>query len=278
MLKEGNHGYNEYQRVCFRTYLRPLLLIYFLIIFNGCATTLEMNGNRDPLEKINRPIHNLNHALDTAFLSPVAEAYVKVFPKPIRSGVSNVFSNLGEPNVIINDIFQGKLKIAMNDTMRFIINSTIGLGGIFDPGTLMGFEKHYEDYGQTFALWGFGEGPYLVLPLSGPTTLRDLSGKFLSSFTNPFVYINSDAIRFAFGSLGTLNARANNIGNVKKVDESAIDRYIFVREAFRNNTTFNIYDGNPPIESILGDELYLDDGAISEEYGDEIEREDVNKK
>ncbi len=273
MQKEGNHVYAEDFRLRFRTCLHSLLLIYSLVLFSGCASTAQTNGNRDPLEKINRPIHNLNHALDTVFLSPVVEVYVKVLPKPIRSGVSNVFSNLGEPNVIINDILQGKLNIAMSDTMRFIVNSTIGLGGILDPGTQMGLEKHHEDYGQTFAIWGFGEGPYLVLPLSGPTTLRDLPGSFLSSFTNPIVYINDDAIRFAIGSLGMLNTRANNIDNVKNVDESAIDRYIFVREAFRNYRTFNIYDGNPPLESMLEDDLYFDDYELIEGEEDEMEGE-----
>jgi len=271
MQKESNHVYAEDLRHHFRTCFHSLLLIYFLVLFSGCVTTAQTNGNRDPLEKINRPIHNLNHALDTAFLSPVVKVYVKVLPKLIRSGVSNVSSNLGEPNVIINNILQGKLNIAMNDAVRFIVNSTIGLGGIFDLGTQMGLEKHHEDYGQTFALWGFGEGPYLVLPLTGPTTLRDIPGSFLSSFTNPIFYINDDAIRFAIGSLGTLNTRANNIDNVKNVDESAVDRYIFVREAFRNNRTFNIYDGNPPLESMLEDDLYFDDDESFE--GEEGEME-----
>jgi phospholipid-binding lipoprotein MlaA len=278
MQKEVNHEYVEHLRLRFRACLHALLLIYSLLLFSGCATTAQTNGNRDPLEKINRPIHNLNHALDTAFLSPVVETYVKVFPKPLRSGVSNVFSNLGEPNVIINDILQGKLNIALSDTMRFIVNSTIGLGGILDPGTQMGFEKHHEDYGQTFALWGFGEGPYLVLPLSGPTTLRDLPGSFLSAFTNPLVYINEDVIRIAIGALGTVNTRANNIDNIKNVDESAIDRYIFVREAFRNNRTFNIYDGNPPVESMLEDDLYFDDDELFEVDEGDIEGEAENEK
>lgn len=276
MQKLVNYKLGEYLRSRDRVCLLSLLLISTIVLFSGCATTAQIKENRDPFEKINRPIHRLNHALDNALLKPVTKTYVKVIPQPIRSGVSNVFSNLGEPNVIINDVLQGKMNLAVSDTMRFIVNSTIGLGGILDPGTQMGLEKHHEDYGQTFATWGFGEGPYLVLPLSGPTTLRDLPGGFLNSFTNPLVYINNDVVRFAIGTLGTVNTRSNNIDNIETVDESAIDRYIFVREAYRNNRIFNIHDGNPPLDSMLEEDLYFDDVEFFEESEKEVEENIVD--
>ncbi len=269
------YGYNrciEGGRQLYRSTLLSLFLFFLVFYITGCATTAQVKENRDPLEKINRPIHNLNHTLDTAILKPVAETYVKVIPQPVQSGVSNFFSNLGEPNVIVNDLLQGKLNIGVSDSLRFIVNSTLGIGGIIDVGTSMGLEKHHEDFGQTLAVWGFGEGPYLVIPLTGPTTLRDLPSRFVSSITNPLIFINENDVRIALGLTGSLNTRARHIDTIKTIDESAIDRYIYVREAYRDNRLFEIHDGNPPIEFMLEDDLFFDDEAFYEGDEDAVDR------
>ena len=248
---------------CKQVYL-PVLLAS---LFTGCATTEQMRADRDPWRNLNRPIHNLNHDLDTALLRPVAKAYIKNVPKPLQQGIANFFHNLGEPNAAINDLLQGKSKSAVRVILRFIMNSTLGIGGIFDPASKNGLKRHKEDFGQTLAVWGFGEGPYMVLPIMGPTTLRDIPSRVVSSATNPFTYVKKNKIRIPLGIVGTINKRAEIEDSIKEVDQSAMDRYIFVREAYRDTRQFNIYDGDPPIELFLGDDMFLDD----EEFLDEDE-------
>jgi len=156
-------------------YARAALGIVCFLSVSACVT-LPPNHPRspqDPWESWNRGVYKVNVKLDNAIAKPVARTYVRIVPKPIRTGVSNFFDNLDTPTVMINDALQGKFLAAANDLGRFLFNSTIGLGGILDPATSAGMDKNNEDFGQTLGKWGVGSGPYLVLPLLGPSTARD---------------------------------------------------------------------------------------------------------
>ncbi len=144
----------------------------------ACANTPPHEDVSDPLEPVNRVIDSFNDKVDRAILKPTAQGYEKVVPATARSSVTNFFANLNEPLVVVNQLLQGKGKEGVSDTGRFLVNSTIGLLGLFDPASQMGLTRHDEDFGQTFGRWGIGEGWYLVLPILGPSTLRDTAGKF----------------------------------------------------------------------------------------------------
>ncbi|MBT8421344.1 MAG: VacJ family lipoprotein, partial [Gammaproteobacteria bacterium] len=164
--------------------LMPLFLLLY-VITNGCsATEIREEGSNDPLQGMNRVFYGINDVLDQAFVEPIAEAYVAYVPGRIRTSVSNFFDNLAYLGVVINDILQGKIEYAVKDTGRFVVNSTIGFGGIFDPATSMGLERHEEDFGQTLGVWGASEGSYLVLPALGPSSARDVPGVAMGFFTN----------------------------------------------------------------------------------------------
>ncbi|AWT59310.1 MAG: putative phospholipid-binding lipoprotein MlaA [Candidatus Moanabacter tarae] len=263
---------SEYNDSVVERKLEPLfgftsrLLVLLPLLLSGCTTTATINGNPDPFENFNRPIHNLNHKLDTALLKPVAKAYEKTLPTPIRNSIRNFFYNLGEPNTIANCILQGKRKQAIHSFVRFFLNSTAGVGGLIDVASHGGLKKHKEDLGQTLAIWGLAEGPYLVIPLVGPSTLRDLPNRFIGKYTNPFNYWQKGSSRISRGITGTLNTRAQVTGSIKKIDDTALDRYIFVREAYLDSRKFDIFDGSPPIEDLIDDEmLFQDDDFFFEE-------------
>ena len=251
------------------------LLVLTSLLLSGCATTAAIKENRDPFENLNRHIHNLNHKLDTALLRPVAEGYHKNLPTPVQNSIRNFFYNLGEPNTIANCILQGKGQQALHNIVRFLLNSTVGIGGLIDVASHEGVKKHKEDLGQTLAVWGLGEGPYLVIPLLGPSTLRDVPNHFVGKYTNPFNYWQKGSSRIPRRIAGNLNTRVQARGSIKVVDNSAVDRYIFVRQAYRDTRRFNIYDGVPPIEDLLDDEmLFEDDDFLFEDEDMSAEQKD----
>lgn len=237
--------------------LKILLLLLAMTLLGGCATTA--NGG-DPLVGINRVFYDINDSLDTHFIKPVAEGYEKVTPKPVRTGVSNFFENVGYINVIFNDILQGKVNQGLADSGRFLINSTVGIGGLFDPATSMGLSRHNEDLGQSFGVWGAGEGAYLNLPLFGPSSLRDAPDLATSTYLNPLFYVTS-TITIPLGILNAVNKRANLLEVTRVRDEAALDPYIFTREAYRQKRIFDIYDGNPP-EPGLDESIDEDDKGV----------------
>ncbi len=250
-----------------------LLVLASLSAVTGCTTTGTSSASRDPLENLNRPINEINRGLDRIFLRPVAENYAKSIPKPMQSVITNFYRNLGEPKTILNQVLQGKFRIAFEDTVRFVVNTTIGLAGFLDVATPAGLVRHKEDLGQTLAIWGFAEGPYLVLPFLGPTTLRDLPSRFMGSvsgfgtFTNPLFFLDNNGIRYPLSALGMINARVRIIPTLRTVEIAATDRYIYVREAYREDRQFDIFDGNPPLDDLLEDEfmdedLFLDDEGL----------------
>ena len=157
--------------------LRAAVLAIVITLFAGCASTL--GDPRDPFEPMNRGIYQVNDALDRAIFKPVAEGYRAVLPPVIRTGVSNFFSNIGDVLNALNNLLQGKIAAAANDIGRLVINSTFGVAGLFDVATVAGLEKHEEDFGQTLGYWGFGDGPFLMLPIFGPSNMRDTVGRLV---------------------------------------------------------------------------------------------------
>jgi phospholipid-binding lipoprotein MlaA len=200
----------------------------------------------DPLEPFNRRMYTLNEKLDKYVARPAAKGYTVGVPAEIRLGVGNFFRNLTYPTVIVNDVLQGKVQQAGADTGRFLLNSTFGLAGFLDPASRIGLERNDEDFGQTLGRWGVGPGWYLMLPLLGPTSNRDLVGRAGSALTNPLTYADS-AIAVPMSGLSAVESRAQLLG-AERVLEQQFDRYVFVRGAYLQRRQSLVYDGNPPRE------------------------------
>ena len=212
------------------------------------ASSLQAE-EQDTFEGYNRSMFNFNDTLDHYALRPVAVVYTNVMPNPLERGIANIFSNLDEISNVVNDLLQGKFKQAGHDGGRFLINSTIGVGGLFDVAERAGISKSDgEDFGQTLAVWGVGEGPYLMLPLIGPSTLRDAPSKYIDSFTNPLSYSDDVRLRNSARGLDLLTTRVELLS----VDQIATgDRYLFVRDVYLQRTRYLVNDG--VIEDDFGD-------------------------
>ncbi len=228
---------------------RPRILVALAacLLFGACASVPpdSVTQTQDPWEKFNRSMYSFNDKLDKNVARPVAGAYNRAMPAPARSGLHNVISNLGEPVTVINDLLQGKFKQTLQDTGRFVINSTVGLLGWFDPAKHVGLEKHDEDLGQTFATWGVPSGPYVVLPVLGPSTVRDTGGMTGDIYLNPVKEDMQPRYRNDATLLYGLDTRAGLMQANETID-GAYDPYAFVRDAYLQNRRFKIYDGNPP--------------------------------
>ena len=211
----------------------------------GCATS----GNpKDPIEGFNRAMFAFNEGLDTAIIKPVATGYDSVLPSPIRTGVTNFFSNIEDLFIGVNNLLQGKVPQAFSDLGRVVINTTVGLLGVIDFATDAGLEKHDEDFGQTFGRWGVGNGAYVVVPLFGPRTARDTVGLILDSAVDPVREHKPRGTRNAALVLRVVNNRANLLPADKVVEEAALDKYSYVRDAYLQRRRSLIHDGNPPRE------------------------------
>lgn len=218
-----------------------------ILLMTGCATTNQSAGVSDPLEGYNRAMYSFNDALDTAIIKPVAKGYDTVVPDPLSHGVSNFFSNLNDITVIINDLLQGKFYQAYKDTHRFVLNTTVGVAGIFDVASLSGLTKNNEDFGQTLGVWGAEPGAYIVLPLFGPRNVRDSFGLIGDILTDPVTYIDDDETYFAVAGTRLIDTRANLLKAEKVLDEAALDEYSYVRDAYMQRRQSLVYDGNPPL-------------------------------
>ena len=231
---------------------RALPIIFALLLVSlgsGCASTQTKGAetNNDTLEPVNRASFGLNETLDKYIIKPIAEPYAKYTPEVYRSGITNFFSNLSYLNVVLHSFLQGKFGQGFSGITRFVVNSTLGIGGLNDIATPMGLPKHNEDFGQTLATWGMGQGSYLVIPLHGPNTVRNTPDMVTSTLLNPFFYISS-AILWPVAALNLINTRANLLEATNLRDEAAIEPYTFTREAFLQQRQNLIYDGNPPVE------------------------------
>jgi phospholipid-binding lipoprotein MlaA len=221
-----------------------LLLISALLLNAGCASrkASKSEPNPDPFEVVNRPIYNFNDVTDRYILRPVAKGYQFITPNVVETGVSNFFDNITYPITIVNDFLQAKFKQGFADTGRFVVNTTIGLLGLFDPATPMGLERHEEDFGQTFAKWGIPAGPYIVVPLFGPRTVRSGIGTIADTQVNPLILYSNTSVRDKLLILWAIESRAALIGPDELVFE-AFDPYLFVRDAYLQNREFLIKDG-----------------------------------
>jgi phospholipid-binding lipoprotein MlaA len=243
---------------------RLVLLSLCLLIAGGCATTQTSGqvSNDDPIEPANRVFFDINESLDKHIIKPAAEAYVDYTPKPVRKAVTNFFDNLTYLNVILNDFLQGKWDQGLQDSLRFLYNSTVGIGGLFDVSTEIDMPANDEDFGQTLAVWGMDKGAYLYLPFFGPNTVRDSTDFVPSTFLNPLFYA-SGLVLLPVTALNAVNTRANLLEASNIRDEAALDPYAFTREAHLQQREYLIYDGNPPVSGY--DEMFLeneDDGML----------------
>ena len=225
--------------------LTALCAFLGLAVLAGCAT----NGDpRDPLEPLNRSIYTFNDGLDTMVLKPVAVIYGGVTPQFLRTGISNVFSNVNDVIVALNNLLQGKFNDGLSDVARVMVNSTVGLLGFFDVATHAGLEKHNEDFGQTLGVWGLGDGPYLVLPFFGPRNLRDTAGLLGDYKFDAVSYIDPVSDRNVMYGLRLVSRRESLLGASRVLSVAALDEYAFVREAYLQQRRNLVYDGNPPRE------------------------------
>lgn len=226
-----------------------LLAVSALAMLGGCASAPPQAGALapDPLEHVNRVTSTMNDVLDTLIVKPITRTYVKVAPQPVQDSVHNFFTNLEEPIVIVNDALQGKFKQSGADAGRFLANSTFGVLGIFDVASAMGLEQHDEDLGQTLAVWGVPPGPYLVLPLLGPSTFRGAAGSYVDGVYNPTSVYEIDDVptRNAAVIVYGIDQRRQVLDLDEQI-QSAFDPYVFVRDAYLQHREFLIYDGHPP--------------------------------
>ena len=229
-----------------RAMKNALIMVLVLVLHTGCAT---VENDFDPLEPMNRSIDSFNTGLDEAILRPVSKGYTAALPKEVRGSITNFFENLAMPNTIINDFLQGKVERGIKDTYRFFVNSTLGIAGLFDAAKHVGVEKHKEDFGQTLAVWGVGQGAYIVYPVLGPNSVRNTPGtimEYLLDGSTYFYMIMSPEAVISSIALKYIDERANIEEFVLLRDEMALDAYVFVREGWRQSREYNVYDGHPP--------------------------------
>ena len=204
----------------------------------------------DPFEEYNRKVWAFNEFLDDRFAKPAAEIYRSVTPDVVETGITNFFRNLNELDNTANQIFQGKPILAINDFSRFIINTTFGLGGFLDVGTNLGLERHDEDFGQTLGAWGVGSGPFLMLPLLGPSTPRGLAGRSVSSVLSGTFAIEENDVRIGITAIDVLETRARYL----EVETLIIgDRYSFIRDSYMQYQDFESSDGENQVDDFVDD-------------------------
>jgi phospholipid-binding lipoprotein MlaA len=231
-------------------------VLALLAILTGCATVPPNAGQdpRDPLESFNRQVFEFNEGLDKVVLKPLAQVYDAVLPVPVQECLSNGFSNLREPSNALNNLLQGKGSAAVSDVCRFAVNTTVGLLGCFDVASRMGLEKSREDFGQTLAVWGVGNGPFLVLPLFGPSTIRDTAGIGVETVLDVNFWIDNVSVRNTIFGVRTVSFRHELLKADDLISDAALDKYTFVRDGYLQRRRNLVYDGNPPRERDPDDE------------------------
>jgi phospholipid-binding lipoprotein MlaA len=239
--------------------LKPALIAAGLLTAGiACAQPVEANPGQpparlahpaDPLEGFNRGVQRFNDGVDQAVLRPTAETYRKIVPDVVQTGVGNFFGNLRDGWSAVNHLLQGKPEPALNMTLRMAVNSTFGLAGLLDIATEAGIERKSEDFGQTLGVWGLPAGPYLVLPLMGPSSLRDLAGTVVDlQPATSIEYTDSTLAALSALTLSVVHTRAGLLGATRMLDEMALDRYSFLRDVYLARRRSLVYDGNPPEE------------------------------
>ena len=231
--------------------MRVFILIYIFIF----SSFLSSDETKDPFENLNRKTFEFNENLDENFVMPVAEAYSK-FPPKIKIGISNFFNNLEEVDTFVNQLLQGKPKQSINDLTRFLINTTVGLGGFIDVASKIGLERHEEDFGQTLAVWGVGQGPYIMLPVLGPSTLRDTLSRPVSSFLSVTFHMTETDVNIALKGIDAIETREKLLGIESLLSG---DKYSFVKDAYIQSMMYEIKDGIDVKDDFIDD---MDDFLI----------------
>jgi len=219
----------------------------------GACVTLPPNAPRspqDPWESWNRGVYKFNDALDRAVAKPVARTYVRVVPRPIRTGISNFFANLHTPTVLINDALEGKFLAAANDLGRFVLNTTVGVGGLLDPATSAGLDKNDADFGLTLGHWGVHPGPFVELPILGPSDVRDTTGKVADTYTNPQHYVKNAWIEYGLYVPYFIDRRAELLP-LDETLKNTFDPYAFVRDAYLARRAFLVSNGKVTEEPLV---------------------------
>ncbi|NUZ05657.1 MlaA family lipoprotein [Piscinibacter koreensis] len=248
--------------------LQRLALAVGVVLLAGCATPQPTRGSPgqrlDPFEKWNRKVFAFNEEIDAAVLKPVATAYTNVVPQPARRGVTNFFGNFGDAWSAVNNLLQGKFQASVEDMTRVGTNTVFGLFGLLDVASEMGIDHKYEDFGQTLGHYGVGAGAYLVLPLFGPSTVRDAAALPLDRSVSPNLFIGDGLTQAGVTTLQVTNARANLLGASRIVDDISLDKYTFVRDAYLQRRRSLVYDGYVPEAVIAADKAAADpDGAAA---------------
>jgi phospholipid-binding lipoprotein MlaA len=209
---------------------------------------------QDPWESWNRGVYKVNDKLDRAVAKPIARTYVRAVPAPARTGVSNFLSNLRTTTVMVNDALQGKFGAAANDFARLIVNTTVGFGGLLDPASQMGLDKNDEDFGQTLGHWGVPPGPFVEIPVLGPSDIRDGSGRVVDIFTGPTHYIDNNWVSYGIYGVALVDTRAGLLP-LEETLKKVYDPYAFVRDAYLQRRAYLVSDGKAT------EEVLVDPGA-----------------
>lgn len=232
----------------------------------GCAT-VQTPTPGDPLEGLNRTVFKFNDTVDAYALKPVAKGYKWAVPQPVRSSVTNFFSNIGDVYIAANEIVEMKVADGVGDIMRVVINTVFGVGGLFDVATLAKLPKHSADFGVTLGHYGVPSGPYLVLPLLGPSTVRDATGLLVDYYGNPLSYVQPSSVSWALYGVNLVNTRANLLTTVDVLSAAAIDKYSFIRNAYLQRRRFLISgpDGSDSVPNYDDSLPKYDDGSAPAE-------------
>ena len=226
--------------------LRILLIGVVALVLSGCATYSEnsMIDHNDPWQTVNRPVFAMNDAFDQVLFKPLAKTYDAVVPEPIQDGVTNFFSNLNEIDNAINNLIQGKPEKFATSVGRLAINSTLGFAGLFDVASHIGLTHAPEDLGQTFGTYGANAGPYIVLPIIGSSSVRDVPGRILSMYLNPLAWLDDVSFRNIMVGVNAVDARSNLLAKEDIASEISNDKYTLYKDAFLEERAFEISDGN----------------------------------
>ncbi|WP_300339105.1 VacJ family lipoprotein [Accumulibacter sp.] len=215
-----------------------------ILAASGCATT--ENNPQDPFEGFNRAMFAVNEGLDKVAVKPVAQGYDAVTPLPVKVAVGNFFGNIWDTWTALNNLLQGKGGDALSDVGRVLINSTVGIGGVFDVAGEMGLTKHSEEFGQTLGKWGVGDGPYFYWPLIGPRTTRDTFGWMVDTYYDPVWRVDNIPLRNSLVAVRYVDLRASVLPADKVIEEAAFDKYTYIRDAYLQHRRNEIFDGDPP--------------------------------
>jgi len=236
------------------------------LLLSSCATVNGPTDERDPWEGFNRSMYQFNDAVVENVARPVGEAYEKVVPSPVNTGISNFFNNLDDVVVLVNDLLQLKLDKAISDLGRITWNSTVGLLGFIDVATPMGFPKRDEDFGQTLGYWGVPSGPYLVLPFLGPSTLRDGAALPADWAADPLIVVEDREVYWGAVALRLVDTRAGYLRASRVLEQAALDPYAFMRDSYLQQRRSKVYDGNPPME----EDIFSDEELFGDEFDEPL--------